>query len=163
MTSLPVISRTILPPLVLLSLAIFVGLEARSLSLMGAIFPTTIAVTLGLFCLLTLGQSAWKLYSGHSVTDAPDPEAPETTIAPTWWRGIALMAVLVMWLVLMYPLGLYVSSLLAFIALTIISDDDGFSLRRILISSVCGAIGISLMIQLMTRVLQIPIPKGTWF
>ena len=147
------------PGMVLAGLFVLTGLavfwETSDLSMMGAVFPRTIAVGLIAFSLLLIGLNMRR---PPAVLPAAPPEHAESTP-----RRLGLAAVMLGWSLLMPVVGFIESSLVSFVALLVIAEYEQWTLRRVL---VFGAISVAVVMSfyyLLEEVLLISVPDGWLF
>ncbi|MCF3934080.1 tripartite tricarboxylate transporter permease [Acuticoccus sp. M5D2P5] len=138
---------------VLLSVAIWMG--ASGMSMLGMVFPRTIAVALALFSVLLILQNLRRPAN-------PAGRAP-LVLDGGALRRLLLAAVLLAWVFVLPELGFLVTSFAAFIVITLIADYDRPPLRTWLLWIAAGAIICTGFWWLMANVLLLRMPAGLLF
>lgn len=146
--------RTSIGAVFFIALGGIIWWQSQDLSMMGAVFPRVIAIAM----IMTSALIILRALLINSQTTEETDESGSITRSP--WRGIALVASIAAWIILIKPLGLLLSSLLAFAILMLISEQGRFSFLRTIIILLAGAVGIGSIVVVMTEVLLIPVPKG---
>ena len=140
----------------------------HKLSVMGSIFPIGVAIAFGVLGVLLSGKALLaRTSSGQETTITSEEEselAKQTSVATQRpWRGVALTIVLLGWVLSIEKLGLPLSSILGFGVLVWIAGQGKLRLPQLLLTWLCGAVGIAAFILLMTQVLLLPVPMGEVF
>tara|TARA_R100000655_G_scaffold76286_1_gene115341 strand:- start:933 stop:1394 length:462 start_codon:yes stop_codon:yes gene_type:complete len=134
---------------------ILLWIQTKDYSALGSVFPRTMAFFMVVTAVLLLVRS---------VMESPAPQAEATTDkAADILRGIALIAIMIAWLILIDPLGLLLASILAFACLVIVSERDNSSPVRMIFIMLCGVLMIWGFTLVMSEVMMIPIPRATLF
>lgn len=131
--------------------------QARDYSALGSVFPRAMAFLMVVIAVLLLLRSVLK---------SPPPQAEDgvaTNRASDVPRGIALVVIMIAWLILMKPLGLLLSSILAFACLVIVSERDNTAPGRIIFIMLCGVLMIWGVTLVMSDVMMVPVPRATLF
>lgn len=119
------------------------------------VFPRTIAsVMIGLSILLVL---QWLL--GWS----PSAKDPGITGAQSVPRRLALFGAMIGAALLMPFLGFLGTGLIAFAAIMLTAMYDPWTPYRFVVYPFAGAVIVGGFYLLFARVLQVPLPEGTWF
>jgi putative tricarboxylic transport membrane protein len=119
------------------------------------VFPRTIAaVMIGLSILLVV---QWLL--GW----APSKEDPGVAEARSVNRRLALVAAMIAAALMMPYIGFILAGALAFAAILLTAMYDPWTPFRIVVYPVAGAVIVGGFYLLFSRVLQVPLPEGTWF
>lgn len=140
---------------VFFAVGIVLWVQTQDYSALGSVFPRTMALlTMVISALLFLRT---LLKSPTQETEADTEETPDVL------RGIALVAVMIIWLVLMKPLGFLLSSFLAFASLVVISERETVTIKRMAFIMICGCLLIWGVTLVMSEVMMVPIPKATLF
>lgn len=154
----------ILSGLAAAGLGTFIYLQSRHLSAMGSVFPTTIAVALvGAGLLLIVTTLLRPSLAEGSKTGALGTDSLKTPGRQEYWRGVALIVVMIAWLFSMRYLGLMLSGGIAFAAIAFVTGYGKMPLRRLLVIGVCGVAVVIGFTLLMTQALSIPVPRGRIF
>ncbi|MCE8018578.1 tripartite tricarboxylate transporter TctB family protein [Halomonas sp. MCCC 1A11036] len=135
-----------------ISLGAIVWWQSLNLSVMGAVFPRVVSITMMLTSVLIILR---MLLSKAPLWSEATREKPKNI-----WRGILLVMTIGIWLMLFRPLGMILSSILAFAVLMLIAEQDELRPLRTTLILIGGAIGIFAVTLAMTEVLMIPVPKG---
>lgn len=134
---------------IVLGTAIYLG--ASALSPLGAVFPITIAVVLVLFSVLLIALNLRRPAGGVGETFDMNGGAK---------RRIALGIVMLAWVLLMPELGFLATSLVAFVAIMVISDYDRPGAKTWAIWIASGALICIGFWWLMANVLLLRMPVG---
>lgn len=138
-----------------IALGAWVILETGNLSPLGSVFPRTIGIALILFSLVSLVASLRSVPAGD---EQAERKAPESTP-----RRLGLVAVMGAWGLLIPVVGFFVTSLLAFGALLVISEYEHWTARRAALYAVTMVVIVAAFYYLMQEILLIPVPKGLLF
>lgn len=138
---------------VALGAAIWMG--ASGMSMLGSVFPRTIAAALVLFSLLLILQNL-RRPAGPSGREPLALDSGGT-------RRLLLGAVMLAWVLLMPEIGFLVSSLIAFATITMIADYDRPPLRTWILWLAAGAAICIGFWWLMANVLLLRMPVGLLF
>ncbi|MDQ2694376.1 MAG: tripartite tricarboxylate transporter permease [Pseudomonadota bacterium] len=140
---------------IFLVIAIAAFWSARSMSAMGSVFPTTISVILAL---LTVALIALDI-TGHG-----HPARAELVHSPVSnTRRALLVAVVALWVWLLPILGFAVSSMAAFLVLTVISEHESVPVRTWIIRALVVVATVLAFWWLMADVLLLRMPHGLLF
>lgn len=137
----------------LLGLLIWTG--ASGMSMLGSVFPRTIAVVLGLFSVVLIVQNMRR--------PAGLADGAVFALEPGGRRRLLLGAVLMVWVFLLPEIGFLVTSFAAFVMITVIADYDRPSLRTWSIWIAAGAAICAGFWWLMANVLLLRMPAGLLF
>lgn len=135
-----------------IALGAIIWWQSLNLSVMGAVFPRVVSITMMLTSVLIILR---MLISKAPLWSEATREKPKNI-----WRGIFLVMTVGIWLMLFRPLGMILSSILAFAVLMLIAEQDELRPLRTTLILIGGAIGIFAVTLAMTEVLMIPVPKG---
>lgn len=136
------------------ALGIWILMEARGMSMLGAVFPATIAVVLIALSLFLIAQQLRR--------PARQPDAPTAPDGSTR-RRLALGAVMMGWVMLMPELGFLATSLIAFVLIMLIANYDRVPARTWAIWLLAGAAICTGFWWLMANVLLLRMPVGLLF
>ncbi|MBO9457025.1 tripartite tricarboxylate transporter permease [Paracoccus sp. R12_1] len=134
-------------------IGIWIIMGARSMSMLGAVFPVTIAVALIALSLLLIGQQLRR----------PAGPAEGIVLDEGGKRRLALGAAMMGWVVLMPELGFLVTSLIAFALIMVIANYDRVPARTWAIWLISGAVICTGFWWLMANVLLLRMPAGIFF
>lgn len=124
---------------------------ARDFSILGSVFPRTLAVAMVVFAAAYIAMALLR------------PTAPAATPAGSPWRRGAVMAVLLAWAFLLAPAGFLTASVVAYTALLVIANYDRWTPRMAVIYAVAGALVLGGLYWIFQDMLQVPLPQGTLF
>ncbi|MEW6446450.1 MAG: tripartite tricarboxylate transporter permease [Pseudomonadota bacterium] len=136
-------------------LGILAWLEARDMSAMGSVFPTTLSLVWVSLSLALVARQAFKPKAPRATPDGS--ERPSTP------RRVLLVAVMTAWAVLMPVLGFFVSSLAAFLSITAIASFERMSPRTLVVNLVSGIVIVGAFYMLMSQALGLRMPEGIGF
>ncbi|MBU2957887.1 tripartite tricarboxylate transporter permease [Paracoccus sp. 1_MG-2023] len=136
--------------LVFLGLAVWMILQASRLGAMAAAFPLAVAVVLAV---LSVVQAVRSARGGPAPTLAP-PSDDATG------RGLVLGATMLGWALLFPHLGMFTTSILACMILTLTGQFGRLGLVRLCLYAMGVLIMVGAFYLLMVRVLNIPMPTG---
>ncbi|MCT4333168.1 tripartite tricarboxylate transporter permease [Paracoccus sp. YLB-12] len=135
---------------VFLLLAAWILLQARTLSTMAAAFPLAVGAAMAMLSLLQILRS-WR---GRVTTD------PEGASDDATGRGAVLAMTMLLWALLFPVLGMFTTSLLACVILTMTGQFGRLTTRQMVIYGLGVLMMVSAFYLLMVRVLNIPMPIG---
>ena len=138
------------------ALGVLILLGARSLSPLGAVFPSTIGLALIVLSLVFIGLNL----------AGPTTSAVPRTVGDGGgggFRRIALGAIMAVWVLLLPVIGFFVTSLAAFFAIMFVADYDRPGVRTWLIWMVAGTAITAGFWWLMANVLLLRMPAGVLF
>lgn len=115
---------------------------------MGSVFPRTVAT---LMILLSIA---------YIVVSWLRPKGVQAQPAGSVWRRTALMAIFVAWSLLLEPLGFLATSIIAFVAILVISNYDRWTPRMAVTYGLVGAVVLGGLYGIFRFVLQVPLPTG---
>ncbi|NHF72017.1 tripartite tricarboxylate transporter permease [Paracoccus xiamenensis] len=138
--------------LVLLGIGIVIG--ARNMSMLGAVFPATIAVALIALSVLVIVQQLRR---------PPGPPRASFVWDEGTKRRIALGAVMLGWVMLMPELGFLSTSLIAFALIMVIANYDSVPARTWAVWMAAGVVICTGFWWLMANVLMLRMPAGILF
>ncbi len=152
--TVPVGHRPDMPGLVgavvFLLLAAWILLQARTLSTMAAAFPLAVGAAMAALSLLQILRS-WR---GRVTTDLEGASDDATG------RGAVLAMTMLLWALLFPVLGMFTTSLLACVILTMTGQFGRLTTRQMVIYGLGVLMMVSAFYLLMVRVLNIPMPIG---
>lgn len=122
--------------------------HSREFSPLGSVFPRTMAV---LMIALSVAYIAMTLLRPRGTEPQPQGSA---------WRRGALMVVFVAWSLLLERLGFLATSVLAFIAILVISNYDRWTPRMAVVYGLVGAAVLGGLYAIFRFGLQVPMPEG---
>jgi len=141
--------------IVLAVLFVLLGLwmiwESADMSALGAVFPRTIAAVM-ILCSLALVVRQWLHFKARGAT------ADGST-----FRRVALILIMGIWVLLLSVLGFFASSLLAFFALLVVANYDGWNRRRAFQYGGAGVAVVGMCYLIFVRLLSVPTPHGLLF
>jgi putative tricarboxylic transport membrane protein len=135
---------------VFLLLAAWILLQARTLSTMAAAFPLAVGAAMAALSLLQILRS-WR---GRVTTDLEGASDDATG------RGAVLAMTMLLWALLFPVLGMFTTSLLACVILTMTGQFGRLTTRQMVIYGLGVLMMVSAFYLLMVRVLNIPMPIG---
>lgn len=138
-------------PVLFVLLGLWMIWESAGMSALGAVFPRTIAAVM-ILCSLALIVLQW-LY----------PKARGASAGESTPRRVVLILIMGTWVLLLSVLGFFASSLLAFFALLVVANYDGWSWRRALQYGGAGIAVVGLCYLVFVRLLLVPTPGGLLF
>ena len=140
---------------IFLAIAVAAWWGARSMSMMGAVFPTTISILLGLL-------SLWLIVSGLLGRGRPAPA--ETMSGPVSnTRRSILVVVFGVWVWLLPVIGFVATSLAAFLGLTMVGEHEEVPARTWAIRAAVAVVVVGVFWWLMSEVLLLRMPNGLLF
>lgn len=143
-------------------LGLWVLQQSRSMTAMGAVFPTAIAIAMIVFSIALLIANLRPrktLQDGATVSEETiRPRTAESTP-----RRLALVGVLVAWALLLPVIGFLVTSLVAFLAVLVIANYDSWTARRVIGFVAGSVVVVAAFYLLLVKVLQVPMPAGLLF
>jgi hypothetical protein len=137
---------------------IWILYETMSMSPMGSIFPRTIAIAMIVMSLALIALNVTGRYRAGASLESTAAEGTESTP-----RRLLLVAVMLAWVLLMAVIGFFVTSLLAFFAIMVAANYDGWTARRSLTYGIAAVVIVAAFYFLMVDVLLIPVPRGLLF
>jgi putative tricarboxylic transport membrane protein len=138
-------------PVLFILLGAYALWEAAGMSDLAAVFPRTVAAVMVLAAVALI------------VLELRRPRGAGGEPVHSWPRSLGVVLVMVAWPVLLTSLGFVASSLVAFAALLLIAEQDGWTPRRAVGYGASGAIAIGLAWLALTRILNVPMPGGLLF
>lgn len=115
---------------------------------LGSVFPRTVATMMIVLSVAYIAVS-WLRPKGVQ----PQP-------AGSTWRRTALMVTFVAWSLLLEPLGFLTTSVIAFVAILVISNYDRWTPRMAVTYGLVGALVLGGLYGIFRFVLQVPLPTG---
>lgn len=134
--------------------------QTQDMSAMGAVFPGTIATLLiVLSAILGVQQLRRPRRQAATPTGAAAPDAPKASNT----RRLVTVIVLGAWAVLLPVLGFFVTSWIAFLALTANATFERPSRKEVIINLICSVVIVGGFYLMMTEVLLIRMPDSLFF
>lgn len=140
---------------VFILLGAWVLLESSTMSAMGSIFPRTIATAMIVLSLMLIGLNLAGRYKAGVSLEGTAPTGEESTP-----RRLFLVGIMLAWVLLMPVIGFLVSSIVAFLAIMVVANYDGWTARRTVVYAVAAFLIVVAFYWLMVDVLLIPVPDG---
>lgn len=134
---------------------IVVGLAAiyaaNDFSMLGSVFPKVISGLMiflaGLYLVL-----AWL-----------KPTPARTHEAGSGLRRLGVMVTMIVWSLLLEPIGFLPASVIAFAALLLVANFDRWTVRIVLIYAASGIVVLGALYSIFKFALQVPLPQGWLF
>ena len=136
------------------AIGVLAWLGAREMSVVGSIFPTSIASVL---VVLSIGLIGMNLARPAGPRPSPD-DAFGGEVSSV--RRLLLVLVMALWVVLLPILGFLLTSLAAFLAIVAIADHEGAPPRIWAIYACCGLLIVAGFYWLMADLLLLRMPQG---
>lgn len=130
-------------------------LQTGDLSPLGSVFPRAIGVALILFSLVFVVANLMSAQAGENHAEGAAPESTP--------RRLGLVAVMGIWGLLLPVVGFFVTSLVAFVALLVVAEYEGWTARRAAIYAATAVVVVAAFYYLMRELLLIPLPNGLLF
>lgn len=140
------------------AIGILAWMETREMSAMGAVFPATLSLILITFSLALIARQAFKPAAPRGVLTEPD--TGERSSTP---RRVLLVAVMTAWVLVMPLLGFFVTSLAAFVLITVIASFERMGTRTLIVNLVSSIVIVSAFYFLMSRTLGLRLSEGLLF
>lgn len=126
--------------------------QARDMSQLGAVFPSTIAVVTLAAAVLRLGQLAIR-----GVCSNLERQRGSTP------RRVLLVLAMTTWALLMPWAGFLLAGLASFVTLMFIAQHEHWTLRRLSGHLLTGAVLVGCFYGLFAMLLNVPLPVGRWW
>ncbi|RTR03917.1 tripartite tricarboxylate transporter TctB family protein [Halomonas nitroreducens] len=126
--------------------------QARDMSQLGAVFPTTIAVVTLVAALMRIGQLA--LRGVQSNVGRGRGSTP---------RRVLLVLAIAAWTLLLPWAGFLLAGLASFLTLMALAQHEPWTLRRLVGHLSTGIILVGCFYGLFALLLNVPLPVGRWF
>ena len=123
----------------------------------GAIFPDVVMGCILLLIVITIALmfTPWKAIKEEE--ESVQPQGGQ------WFDMIFVGALLLIWTVLLRPLGFIFTSFLGFTIISWFLNEDRNSFKGFVLSALIGAGMVGLLIYVFQYLLKVPLPKGTLF
>ena len=142
-------------------LGIFLTVEARSMTAMGSVFPTTISVALIIFSAVLIVRN---LVLTLRKTGAAVAKSDETSdVGGSNLRRAIFIAAMIAWIALIPVLGFFAASIAGYFAAMFVAMHERMSFKQIALMILLGVAILAGFYLLMTEVLLIPMPRGYVF
>jgi hypothetical protein len=147
---------------VFILLGLWVLQQSRSMTAMGSVFPTAIAIAMIVFSIALLITNLRPRKSVRDGATVPE-EAIRPGTAESTPRRLALVGILVAWALLLPVIGFLVTSLVAFLAILVTANYDSWTARRAIGFIAGSVVVVAAFYLLLVEVLQVPMPAGLLF
>jgi putative tricarboxylic transport membrane protein len=131
-------------------------LQIKDMSAMGSVFPGTLSAVLVLLSLMLIAFQVGR-------PKAPAKAATPGAVKPSTVRRFALIVAMAIWALLLPMLGFFVTSLVAFLILTVIATFERPSPRETALYAVSALVIVGSFYLLMDKVLGLRMPAGVFF
>lgn len=145
--------------IVFAGLGIWIVLQGLAMSPLAAKFPLTVGAVMTGLALVQLALSLAGQAQGDLEAGIPADNHSKASLA----RQLSLVVVMLGWALLFPWLGMFVTSLAACLMLAMIAQFGPISWTRAAVYLVTLVIAVSAFYQLMTRILNIPMPPSLLF
>lgn len=142
--------------------AVFAGigvlayLQIKDMSPMGSVFPGTLSAVLVLLSLMLIAYQVGR-------PAAPAIAAAPGAVKPSTGRRLAIIVAMAIWALLLPSIGFFVTSLLAFLVLTVIATFDRPTPREWVLYGISAVVIVGSFHLLMDKVLGLRMPAGLLF
>lgn len=130
--------------------------QTKDMSAMGSVFPGTLAAALVLLSIMLIAFQIGR-------RAAPRKTEVLGEAKPSSIRRLAIIVAMAIWALLLPSVGFFVTSLVAFLALTAIATFDRPSLRELVFYSASAVVIVGSFHVLMDKVLGLRMPAGLLF
>ncbi|MHB8950452.1 MAG: tripartite tricarboxylate transporter permease [Rhodoferax sp.] len=157
--ALPTVSRDV-PAMafgaVFAGIGVLAYLQIKDMSPMGSVFPGTLSAVLVLLSLMLIAFQVGR-------PAAPAIAAPPGAVKPSTGRRLAIIVAMAIWALLLPSIGFFVTSLLAFLVLTLIATFDRPTPREWVQYGISAVVIVGSFHLLMDKVLGLRMPAGLLF
>lgn len=142
--------------------AVFAGigvlayLQIKDMSAMGSVFPGTLSAVLVLLSLMLIAFQVGR-------PQAPGKVEEPGAVKPSTVRRFSIIVAMAVWALLLPPVGFFVTSLMAFLVLTVIATFERPSAREVALYAVSAVVIVGSFYWLMDQVLGLRMPAGLLF
>jgi putative tricarboxylic transport membrane protein len=126
--------------------------KTEGMSALGAVFPKTIATALLVFAVVFI---LWTLFWPQGKVRQQEQGS--------WWRRVALVLIMLLWIGLLRWLGFVGASVIGFAGLVVVGNYFEWSARRVLIYAITSAALIGGFYALFALALNVPLPESSLF
>ncbi|MDO9143732.1 tripartite tricarboxylate transporter permease [Rhodoferax sp.] len=131
-------------------------LQIKDMSAMGSVFPGTLSSVLVLLSLMLITFQVGR-------PKAPGKVEEPGAVKPSTVRRFAIVVAMAVWALLLPSIGFFVTSLIAFLVLTVIATFDRPSSREVALYAVSAVVIVGSFYLLMDQVLGLRMPAGLLF